>query len=240
MTFLPQMEKAASLPPNLLDSLFHQCAADVAEAVRLCRLDSTLSEELDEMKYLQAGLNKSLNTNQYLMGVLWLRDRLLASCHAEGSAIDYHRMDAEFSTLKKVVGLPKHAPMRGVVQPVALAPAFQGVAWDGSPLGASPNLGYPSFSLGQSPPLPPGPPPAQRPQHSFSHGGRGHAQGYYGPGRGGGRGWKGGRGGPRQPPFCGKCQRAGYADIRHSHVVCPLTICKKCGAGGHVARNCTN
>ena len=132
----------------------HQhCMREITELVRLCRLDSGLSDELKEMLYLQAGLRKSRTTHQIVMGVLWLRDRLLQSCEGESSSIDFKRMDDEFSTLKKVVGLPNHAPPRGAgIRPVALASAFQGVAWDGAPMGMLPGSGFDFPPVGAPPP----------------------------------------------------------------------------------------
>ena len=170
---------------------------EITELVRLCRLDSGLADELKEMYYLQAGLRKSRTTHQIVMGVLWLRDRLLQSCEGESSSIVFKKMDDEFSTLKKVVGLPKHAPPRGAgIQPVALASR--------SGLGRFPD-GHASRVRFYFPPVgaPPSPPfQGQALYNRQSYGGP--PGGSYGGGRGSevdgapghyGSGWNRGRGG---------------------------------------------
>lgn len=77
-------------------------AGEVKEAVRLCQLDATLEAELTQMRYLKAGLKKSLTTGQIAMGLLWLSGRILASCQEGRRSVDYNKMDEDFATLKKV------------------------------------------------------------------------------------------------------------------------------------------
>ena len=114
----------------------------------LCRLDSDLADELEEILYLQAGLRKSRTTNQIVIEVLWLRDLLLQSCEGEGSSVDYKKMDFEFSTLKTFEGLP--------------TPVFQGVASDGAAMGMPPVSGFDFPPVGARPPKFQGQPPFAR------------------------------------------------------------------------------
>jgi len=241
-SFMPRVERVQGLTQPVQIMMHKYCTEQVKEAVRLCQLDSALDEELTQMRYLEAGLKKSFSTSQIAMGLLWLRDRLISSCQEGSRSVDYKRMDEEFATLKKVVGLPKYAaPAKGGgIQPVSLTPTFQDMSpWEGTYGGMPPMAGFdfPAFDMPHQPVQGQGyggPPPG------FHGGGRG--QGHYGYSRGRGRGGggrgRGGRGGP--PPFCSKCQRAGRADIRHPHTVCPLTVCHKCGQGGHVRDACPN
>ncbi|CAN0298433.1 unnamed protein product [Scytosiphon promiscuus] len=242
------MEQVAKYSPVTQDMMLATCIREIDEAVRLCRLDpANLREEQEQMMFLQAGLNKSQTTNQAVMGVLWLRDRLLESCQ-DGSSIDYKKMDEQFSTLKKVVGLPKHAPQRGAgLQPIALAQSFQG-AWTAPPQGLPPLPGFDSHAF-VAPPQSFGQPPFGGqgyggPQGGFPRGGKGGGQfgapGHYGSRNGGGRGGGRGQGNGRQLPYCRKCQERGFTDIRHSHTVCPLTICFNCKKAGHTRNACTN
>lgn len=208
----------------------------------------------ENMVYLKEGLMKALITHYSAMGVLWLRDRLQEQCRS-GMVVEIKKMDKEFTILTDMTDLPKKASQRAAgLQPVALAPAFNGAY--GCAIGMDPAQSFGSLpGPSQTPP----PLPFMGQGHGTGQGygtdppggsyrgarGSGHfAPGHYGLG-GGGR-FGGGRGGSRsrgyggQPPFCGKCQQAGSADIRHSHTACALTICFMCQLSGRPRPNCPN
>lgn len=249
-SLIPSMGHIAGYSVPTQKLLLQKCRREVDEALRLVKLDPDLSEEATQLTYLQGGLNKAGNTNQPVMGVLWLRDRFLESCE-EGNKVDYKRMDEEFSILQKVVGLPKHAPLQGAgLNAVALAPAFNG-AWGGmrrwechpcqrwTPLGL-PNInprcsGRPSslarlVAAGALKVLVGVHAGGQAPMAPQAHYGRG----------GGGRGSGDKCQGQHKPlPFCGKCQARGMADTCHPHTACPFTVCFHCKQLGH-SKNCLN
>lgn len=111
---------------------------------------SKFEADVERLTYYKEGLAKAYNTNQSAMGVLWLRDRLRDSM-GKRTKVDFHRMDSEFATLKKVVGIPKHAIQRGAgLQPLALGPVFQGVA-RGPPGGFFPPPGFDPSSYAYAP-----------------------------------------------------------------------------------------
>ncbi|CAN0575000.1 unnamed protein product [Ectocarpus sp. 12 AP-2014] len=131
---------------------------------------------------------------------------------------------------------------------MSLAPAFN-AAWEGAPMGMLPMppmdpAGFANPQPSMSGPNPFfGPPRGGRGSPGFyKGGGRGSspygAPGHYGR-RGRGRGGSGrGSSHTRPLPFCGKCQAAGLADIRHPHTECPFTTCFHCHKQGHTKRNC--
>lgn len=123
----PRLERVQDLGDAQKLALLQQGRIEVAEILRLCRLEpGEFEEELKDMRYLEEGLLFAFNTQQYDMGVLWLRKKLRDACGG-GVAVDFKQMEKEFTTVKEVAGLPKNGPQRAAaVQTLALAPAFHG------------------------------------------------------------------------------------------------------------------
>ena len=71
----------------------------------------------------------AFNTQQYDMGVLWLRKKLRDACGG-GVTVDFKQMEKEFTTVKEVAGLSKHGPQRvAAVQPLAQSWSAFCLAW---------------------------------------------------------------------------------------------------------------
>lgn len=77
------MEQVSLHSEPVQEVMQQHCMRETTEMVRLCGVDSNLADEM-EMIHLQVRVRKSRSTNQVVTGLLWLRDRLLASCEGEG------------------------------------------------------------------------------------------------------------------------------------------------------------
>lgn len=169
---------------------------------------------------------------------------MLVSSAEKDQAVDHELVRRNFKEARLQAGLakggstiPYGAPNAGGwygsgLQPLALTPSFNAVGLGGG----SPPLAQSAFL-----------PPVQQyiPQAPAHFGGPGHYGPQHGGGRGSGGGRRGGRGGGRGQgrgggtPVCNKYSQSGQP-ANHSHRVCPLSQCFKCGAMGHIRRNCPN